>query len=50
MYGLNVMELYVLSKCYGVVCMVKMFWSRMYGLDVMEWYVRSKCYAVLCMV
>ena len=22
MYGLNVMELYVWSKCYGVVCMV----------------------------
>ena len=37
MYGLNVMESYVWSKC-------------MYGLNVMELYVWSKCYVVLCMV
>ena len=41
MYGLNVMELYVWSKCYM---------SCMYGLNVMESYVWSKCYVVLCMV
>ena len=38
MYGLNVMESYVWSKCYGV-----------YGLNVMS-YVWSKCYVVVCMV
>jgi hypothetical protein len=50
MHDLNVMESYVWSKCYGVVCMVYMLWSRMYGLNVMESYVWSKCYAVVCMV
>jgi hypothetical protein len=50
MYGLNVMELYVWSKCYGVVCMVSMLCSPMYGLNVMELYVWSKCYVVVCMV
>ena len=49
MYGLNVMESYVWSKCYGVVCMVNVMES-MYGLNVMELYVWSKCYGVLCMV
>jgi hypothetical protein len=39
MYGLNVMESHVWSKCYVVVCMVYMLCSRMYNLNVMESYV-----------
>ena len=45
MYGLNVMELYVWSKCYG-----RMYGMLWYGLNVMELYVWSKCYGVVCMV